>query len=74
VYLRRDQRWVFGGGSVLGFVANIGEPAKLDFELRDHQLEHPDCFVMGMADFFQDRVECGALSLQLALQKFFALV
>ncbi len=60
--LRRNQGWMSGGSTTPRRASHRNEPAKLGFELRDHEFQHPDRFVIWMANFFQNRVESGALS------------
>ena len=51
---------------------DLVEPGQFRLELLDDQSEHPDCFMVGMADFAQDGLQSGLLTLQLRRQEFSA--
>src|SRR5436190_21172372 len=58
-------------GALVRLLEQAINPAMLVFHLLNHQLQHPDSFMIWMSDFIEDVSQCGALVLQALLQKFF---
>src|SRR5579871_803719 len=41
---------------------DLTQPAQFGFEMRNHQLDHPDCLVTLMTDLVEDCAKSGALT------------
>ena len=63
---------IFGGGALGEFAFDFAEPLQFCFELIEHQGDHPRGFVIGVADFGEDRVERFFFACDFALEEFFS--
>ena len=51
--------WMQGWRAVVRGTVERAKPTQFEIELSNDEAEHPDSFVVGMANFFTDGEQCG---------------
>ena len=64
-----DKLWVAGGGAAWEFALDFPQPAQFRSILFDREADHPNGFVMGVADFFADGSQRRYFARQFFLQE-----